>query len=94
MPAVIVQLRVADFATWLPVYESRAAARQAAGALSSTVCQDENDANHVSIFLQVEDLGRAREFITSDETARTLKRGGVLEPPRVTYLNTDRQYPS
>lgn len=94
MPAVIVQLRVADFATWLPVYESRAAARQAAGALSSTVCQDENDANRVSIFLKVEDLGRVREFITSDETARTLQRGGVLEPPQVTYLNTDRQYPS
>ena len=94
MPAVIVKLKVADYAAWLPVYESRAAARQAAGAQSSVVSQDEHDPNSVSIFLEVESLDRAREFITSDETAQTLKRGGVLAPPEVQYLNGSRKYPS
>jgi hypothetical protein len=94
MPAVIVKLQVTDFAAWLPVYESRATARQAAGAQSSVVYQDEQDPNRVAIVLEVEDLDRAREFITSDETAQTLKRGGVVAPPEVQYLNGSRKYSS
>lgn len=94
MSAIVIKHRVADFATWLKAYEQHGATRSAAGALSSTVCQSEDDPNSVMVYIEVESLDKAREFLASEDLQQTMQSAGVLEQPTVHFMSSARQYAS
>jgi hypothetical protein len=93
MPALIIKHRVADFDTWLRAFEGHAASRKAAGELDSIVCQSEGDPQSVVVFLEVESLERARQFMASADLAQTMQAAGVLEQPAVQFLESAMHYP-
>lgn len=93
MPAVIINHRVADFATWLKAYEDHASKRSAAGITSSIVCQSVDDPNDVSIYFEVQDLGRAREFSQSEDLKQTMQAAGVVSQPTFRFMQSARSYP-
>ena len=93
MPAIIVKHQVADFDTWLKFFEGHAAVRRAAGATNSVVHQVEGHPNSVVVWIEVESLERAREFMASPDLAQTMQQGGVLEQPSVQFLESVRHFP-
>jgi hypothetical protein len=94
MPAFIVNHRVADFNTWLKAYEEHAAKRGEAGITSSVVCQSVDDPNDVTIYFEVTDLNRAREFATSEDLKQTMQAAGVVSPPSINFMQSARSYPN
>ena len=87
MPAIIVRHTVEDFDTWRPHYEEHAVVRRQYGVSDARVYRDAAAANDVVIVFQVEDLDRAREFVTSDDLRETMERAGVVSAPTVWFLN-------
>lgn len=94
MPAMIIKHKVADFGTWLKAYEEHGSKRSEAGVTSSVVCQSADDPNEVTVYFEVADLARAREFTTSPDLAQAMHAAGVLSPPSIQYLQSARSYPN
>jgi hypothetical protein len=94
MPAFIVNHRVADFDKWLKFYEGHAPTRSAAGITGSVVCQSADDPNDVTIYFEVTDLNRARQFTQSEDLKQTMQQAGVVGPPTIQFLSTSRPYPN
>jgi hypothetical protein len=94
MPALIVNHKVADFDKWLKAYEGHAQTRSAAGITGSVVCQSADDPNNVTIYFEVTDLNRAREFTTSEDLKQTMQAAGVVSQPTITFMQSARNYPN
>lgn len=85
MPALLVQVRVEDYARWHKVFEESAPLRRALGATSTTILQQYGDPNNVAILFEVPDLERAKAFSASPELRQAQQRAGVVGPPSVTF---------
>lgn len=94
MPALIVKHQVADFDKWLKLYEEHAPTRSAAGITGSVVCQSAEDPNSVTIYFEVDDLNRARDFTTSEDLKQTMQAAGVVNQPTFAFMQSARSYPN
>ena len=94
MPALIIKHKVTDFATWLRAYEAHGPTRQAAGITGSVVCQSADDPNDVTVYFEVEDLDRARQFTQSADLAEKMQAAGVASAPEFQFLASTRSYSS
>ena len=66
--------------------------RTAMGAHNSIVCQDADDPNNVTVYIEVASLDAARQFISSEDLGQAMQAAGVLEQPTVRFLSSSRQY--
>ena len=87
MPAILVQLRVENYEKWRKFFEENAPTRNALGATSTTILQQENDPNSVAILFEVPDLNRAKQFSQSPELREAQQRSGVIGMPNVSYYS-------
>lgn len=86
-PVVLIWHKVANFAKWLPGYESHDSARLAAGLHNYVVGRDVNDTNMVLVALRMDDLEKARAFSSSPELGATMKKVGVTGPPAISFVD-------
>ena len=93
MPALIITHKVTDFNTWLKAYEEHAPVRESAGVTSSVVCQNVDDPHEVTVYMQVQDLSRAREFTTSPNLAKAMEAAGVASRPDFRFFESTQTYP-
>jgi len=94
MPALIVKHKVADFNTWLKAYEGHATKRSEAGITGSVVCQSADDPNEVTVYFEVSDLNRAREFTQSEDLKQSMQAAGVVSQPDIHFMQSARSYPN
>ena len=87
MPYIIVQHSVEDYDNWKPVFDEHGATRQAAGSRGGFVLRNADDANHITILLEWDNLDNARAFADSDDLRETMQRAGVTGPPDVYFLD-------
>ena len=92
MPAVIVRHTVADFDTWLAAFEAHAPARAAIGAEKAMVWQEAGDPNTVVVLIKVGDLGRAAEFLGSEDTKQAMAAAGVTGEPQIMLVDNGRKF--
>jgi heme-degrading monooxygenase HmoA len=86
MPALLVRHKVADYATWKPVFDEDAGARRAHGSQGGRLFRNAADPHEVLILLAWDDLDRARLFAQSDDLREALARGGATDRPDVWIL--------
>jgi hypothetical protein len=78
---------VADFDTWLRIFDEDAETRRANGSKSWQVFQNGSDPDDVWVLLEWDNLMRARLFANSDDLIDELIRAGVVNQPDCWFLD-------
>jgi hypothetical protein len=86
MAVLLIRYRVRQFGTWQAVFAEYANTRHAYGARSERVYHDPADPCEVVIYLEWDDLERARLFVRSDEFCEEMVEAGVTDRPDVWVL--------
>ena len=84
---MIVISKVANYAKWLPYYESHDSVRLASGLHNSLVCRGTKDSNTVMVVLKMDDAAKAKEFAASPGLKEGMKKSGVVGPPTISYVD-------
>lgn len=87
MAHLVIRHRVANFDSWLPGFQASHAARKQAGFTGHLILRDATDPNLVTAVLAVEDLERAKAFVSSPALHEAMARAGVQGPPDVYFCN-------
>jgi hypothetical protein len=87
MTHMLVRHRVADFPTWRRVFDSHAAAQRAAGLHVRLVLRRRDDPAEVVLLFDVEDVDRAKGFVTSPDVPDAQSASGVVDRPDIVFLD-------
>jgi hypothetical protein len=87
MTTVFVRHRVADYDAWKAAFDEHGSVRREYGLVDNGLLRDEDDANMVTIQLDTDDSGRAREFLASDSLREAMEGAGVVSEPEVWIAN-------
>ena len=83
MVRMFVRHRVADYATWRPVYDSIDAERDAAGVTGKAVFQAVGDPNDVTVWHDFASAEAAESFASSPALKDAMQRAGVEDRPEI-----------
>ena len=86
MVHVLIRQKVADYYRWRPAFD-RMFRHDFTGEHNCRVFHSPEDVNDLTLFLDWDDLDRARQFITSKEMDDWMKQAGVIGTPEVCYLS-------
>jgi hypothetical protein len=86
MTYLLIRHRVADFATWKPVYDAHALARAAAGLTDVDLLRELDDPNQIVLLFEVSDLQKAKEFADSPSLRDAMRNAGVIDKPDLYFL--------
>jgi hypothetical protein len=86
MRYMLVRHKVADFIAWKRVFDSHAAAQRKAGLSVKHVLRNMDDRNEVFLFLEMEDVEKAKSFVTSPDVPDAQEVSGVIDRPDLFYL--------
>ena len=89
--AMILSYQVADFDAWKAVFDDNEQGRIDHGYLGHHVNRAEDDPNSLGIFLAVEDVDRAKAYVTSDEVKSLMAGAGVSRAPEVMWVTPVRE---
>jgi len=84
---VTINVTVADFAKWKPVYEADLPIRQAAGLTQIDLLQDVENPNRVLLAFQIADLQKAKDFIADPRLKEIMQKSGVVSAPDIAFHN-------
>ena len=87
MAKVIVQHEVADYATWLAVFNEHAGIRKSHGATGHSVSRGVTDANSIVIVNDFATLDGALAFTQDPSLPAAMAKGGVTGHPQVWIMN-------
>lgn len=79
MIRILCRNKVADFDKWKAVFDSHSKAHKQAGLILEHHWRALDDANNVFFLFRVEDIAKAKAFISSPDAASAGKESGVLE---------------
>ena len=87
MPYILVRHKVEDYAKWKPIFDEHGAARKAIGSKGGYLLRNIDDPNEVVMFIEVDDLEKARQFVQSEDLRQAMERSGVADQPDVYFLD-------
>ena len=71
--------RVRNFARWKRVFDTHADAHRTAGLKLVHLWQADDHPNHVFFLFEVDDLAKARAFVTGPNAAESAQESGLIE---------------
>ncbi len=86
MRYLLVRHKVADFTRWKRVFDSHAAAQREAGLTVKHVLRNMDDLGEVFLLLGMEDVEKARRFVTSPKVPDAQAASTVVDEPDIFYL--------
>ena len=87
MAYVLSRHKVEDYARWKQVFDEFIDMRRKNGELSHQIFHIEGDPNNIEALFRWNTLENARKFLNSKELQTAMQKGGVAEPPEVTFLD-------
>ncbi len=87
MQHLICKHLVADFAQWRKVFDSHAHARREAGFQLVHLMRDVDNPDMVVMWYRVEDVEKAKAFMSAPAAARAAAESGVVSPPEIYFLH-------
>ena len=94
MITALVRFTVEDIETWKPVFVEAAALRKSYGSMSAQAFHQADNKNEIYVLLSFESIEKAKQMFQSEEFRAVTKRGGMIAPPVVTFLNEVTSLPS
>ena len=88
MPFILVRHKVRDYAHWKPFFDADDAKRQQAGLRVQSVMRNADDPQELVILMEVDDLGKAREFSQSPGLREIMEKAGVVDKPDIYFLES------
>ena len=79
MTQMICRNRVEDYSRWRAVFDSHSAAHKESGLRLAAMWRDIEDINNVFFLLEVEDIEKAKAFVSSPESAEAGEDSGVID---------------
>lgn len=92
MATFIVRHKVRNYATWKKAFAEHGKVRSQYGFTKSRVYRYLDDPNHVIVVCEVNDLGRARAFVAAPGLAKSMKEAGVVDEPKMFYLDDGESF--
>lgn len=86
MPYTLTRMKVEDYPHWRRAFEENADAREEAGSRGGHLFRSDEDRSDVVVFLAWNDLGDAREYLSSDAVREEREAGGVEGDAEVLFL--------
>lgn len=83
---LIVRHAVDDFSTWKPIYDGHLSAREKAGLKELHLLHHHEKPNDLTLIFEVEDIARAKAFMTSSDTKGKIKEARVIGEPEIYFL--------
>lgn len=93
MPSLLIRHRVANYPAWKAAFDEHESTRRANGSQAERLFCDPADPRQLFLFLEWDDLERARLFIDSDDLREALAQAGVTDDPDI-WLLADPECPS
>jgi len=87
MAAMLVQIKVKDFANWKTMFDSQDAFRTSNGQVSKQIYRDAGDPNKISILAKWNSVPNAQKFAQSPELKAAMEKAGVEGAPTIIFLN-------
>jgi heme-degrading monooxygenase HmoA len=87
MPYLLIRHKVRDYATWRAVFDEHGSARKENGSEGGFLFRNADDPDEVIVILEWDSLGKAREFVRSDDLRQTMRRAGVVGEPDICFLD-------
>lgn len=87
MPFLFCHHKVTDFDLWKRVFDSHATAQKKAGLTLQYLLRNLEDSNDVFILFEVEEIEKAKAFVTSPDVPGTQKGSGVMGKPEIYFLS-------
>ena len=82
---VSIRHRVKDFNAWRLVYESNDSARLANGLHNYVISRGVDDSSMVMVALKVDDMTKAKAFVSSAGLKQVMQKGGVIGTPIISF---------
>lgn len=89
MPYILIRHKVEDYSKWKPVFDEHSATRKASGSKGGYLLRNIDDANEVVIFIEMDDLEKARQLVQSEDLRQAMERSGVADQPDIYFLDLD-----
>jgi uncharacterized protein (DUF1330 family) len=89
MPYILIRHKVEDYSKWKPVFDEHGATRKASGSKGGYLLRNIDDANEVVIFIEMDDLEKARQLVQSEDLRQAMERSGVADQPDIYFLDLD-----
>lgn len=86
MAYMIIRHKVADYATWKPVFDEHSAARAAGGSRGGQLYRSASNPNELIAIFEWDSLDNARQFAQSPNLRDTMQRAGVIDAPDVYFV--------
>jgi hypothetical protein len=84
---MLVRHKVRDFTEWKRGYDAHRPKRVEAGLTEKYVLRGADNPNEVIVFLESQDLSRAKAFAGSADLKETMQKVGVVDKPDIYFLN-------
>ena len=84
---MLMQFKVANFAKWKPMYESRDSIRHSYGLVNYVIGRGLDDSNMVLVALKMADANKAKELTASQGMKDRMKEAGVTSKPNFQYID-------
>jgi hypothetical protein len=94
MPSVVIRQKVADYATWKPIFDGHTSTRRANGSQGGRLFRNAADPNEILVLFEWDDLDRARLFTQSDDLHEGMAHAGVVDRPDLWFLEEIDQPPA
>lgn len=82
-----VQHKVRDYKAWKEVFDNFEETRRSGGEKSYHVMQTQDDPNDLHLMFEWDSPEKARSFFQSPELKDAMKKAGVVEEPKINFLN-------
>ena len=89
MPYILIRHKVKDYTKWKPAFDEHGAARKAVGSKGGYLLRNIDDPNEVVMFMEMDDLEKARQFVQSEDLRQAMERSGVADQPDIYFLDLD-----
>jgi quinol monooxygenase YgiN len=94
MATFIVRHKVKDYAVWKKVFAEHGKVRAQHGFTKSRVYRYVDDPNHVIIVSELKDINQAKAMAASPGLVKAMKDAGVIEEPKLFYLDDGESFPN
>ena len=94
MATFIVRHKVKDYDAWKKVFAEHGKVRVKLGFTKSRVYRYLDDPNHVIIVSELKDINQAKTLVASPDLAKAMKEAGVVDEPKMFYLDDGESFPN
>lgn len=83
---------VSDYDSWKALFDKFNTDRIEAGIIDLFVKQNINNTNSITIFSKVEDLEKAKAFMSSPTLKEAMTKAGVITQPEIVFYKSSAEY--